>query len=405
METMGDIFGRDRVHVSTVAFGAPDENYDVLKKMAKAVPQGKFEKLGLAVGNLQTSLSTLSTSLSTLRTDIAVGSRLTARPVAKEAKKDAHADRYTEQISWASNWNVYSGRDFICKEICGAAGELMDVTAELRTSGADGVAYYHKSFAEGMERVAYRCTEVQRGSASGERFVQDRTAGERFVPFGPKLVAKETKYVENMKDSSFHDTFCRIQAEAQRFAEAFNKQLVNGGPSARLSHEVHYVMAGWQLPEALRLASVVEFIPCSLYSIVAPSQEREWILAEPELEGKFTKWNNNGGAVSSGKKGSALGQLGGISEESTPISASDVPQCFSHWTHTTSNGKKLICDLQGVWNEWDGYRFTDPAIHSTLGKKHKNGASDQGAAGIRKFFETHTCNALCRRLSLSMPAL
>jgi hypothetical protein len=37
-----------------------------------------------------------------------------------------------------------------------------------------------------------------------------------------------------------------------------------------------------------------------------------------------------------------------------------APQAFSHFTYVNSEKRKLVCDLQGVWNEVDGYVLTDP---------------------------------------------
>ena len=73
----------------------------------------------------------------------------------------------------------------------------------------------------------------------------------------------------------FHKNFARTQAEAEQIAELFNRGL--GGPD---SWEMH-------------------FLPCHVYELhdVDYHQSKAWVLAEPELEGKYTKWNNNGGAV------------------------------------------------------------------------------------------------------------
>jgi hypothetical protein len=38
--------------------------------------------------------------------------------------------------------------------------------------------------------------------------------------------------------------------------------------------------------------------------------------------------------------------------------AADIPQCFSHFTYDATNGKKLVCDVQGVWNH--GHRRIHP---------------------------------------------
>lgn len=58
-----------------------------------------------------------------------------------------------------------------------------------------------------------------------------------------------------------------------------------------------------------------------------------------------------------------------------------------------------MCDLQGVYNEDDGFVLTDPAIHEKV-EKGKRSRTNKGARGISLFFETHKCNALCRALGL-----
>jgi len=86
------------------------------------------------------------------------------------------------------------------------------------------------------------------------------------------------------------------------------------------------------------------------------------------------------------------------------VDPEDIPQAFSHFTHTLTQGKKLVCDLQGVWNSTDGFVFTDPVIHynSSSGRNHRNGATDKGFEGMKKFFKTHRCNTFCKRLGLKM---
>lgn len=90
---------------------------------------------------------------------------------------------------------------------------------------------------------------------------------------------------------------------------------------------------------------------------------------------------------------------------SSPLDIHDVPQCFSHFSHVATAGKKLVCDLQGTWNATDGFMLTDPVVHSigAAGQRHYNGATDKGARGILSFFETHKCGPTCRRLGLAPP--
>jgi hypothetical protein len=92
-----------------------------------------------------------------------------------------------------------------------------------------------------------------------------------------------------------------------------------------------------------------------------------------------------------------------LGEENSKL-LNEVPQCFSHFTHTRMGGKILVCDIQGVWNKVDGFTLTDPAFHSTT-HRHKYGRTDKGKDGIRTFFETHTCGNLCTLLGLENPLL
>lgn len=90
------------------------------------------------------------------------------------------------------------------------------------------------------------------------------------------------------------------------------------------------------------------------------------------------------------------------------IRAEDVPQCFSHFTHTITNGTKLVCDLQGVWNPTDGFALTDPVIHRVRPygmRRGNNGKTDKGLNGVQQFFSSHVCNNFCRNLGLEMPDL
>jgi hypothetical protein len=211
---------------------------------------------------------------------------------------------------------------------------------------------------------------------------------------GPILVAKETIHQEQLLDMSFHSKMAKLHAKCQQVCESFNKRTVFLGPS----HQMNYLQ-----PVIYEVTD--PFYPAGI----------AWILAEQRLEGKFTKWNNNVGGF---RKREAFGQvktvpainrdLGAIREEDEDeegpsdeqesiIDISDIPQCFSHFSWSFSDGQQLICDIQGVWNEQDGFVLTDPVIHSG-GKR--NGATDRGRSGIDLFFNTHQCSPLCHRLGL-----
>ena len=116
------------------------------------------------------------------------------------------------------------------------------------------------SFGMGAERLVFHATECD--------------ANPRRI--GPTLVAKQSKHEENVRDRNFHVVSCRLSSEAETIAQLFNRRLA-------LSDEFH-----------------VEFVQATLYTV------RDWayggdgrvsFVAEPELEGRFTKWNNNAGGV------------------------------------------------------------------------------------------------------------
>jgi len=126
---------------------------------------------------------------------------------------------------------------------------------------------------------------------------------------------------------------------------------------------------------------------------------------EQELDGKFTKWNNNAGAIRTSMPGlDALLEQDEDEDEDEPIDVNEVPQAFSHFSYEASRRKQLVCDLQGVWNLADGFLLTDPVVHyrSSSGRKHKNGATDKGFEGMKRFFQTHKCGPLCSKMLLPL---
>lgn len=95
-------------------------------------------------------------------------------------------------------------------------------------------------------------------------------------------------------------------------------------------------------------------------------------LVEPMLEGKFLKFNSNSGFC-------------------TP---DEYMQALSHYSYHMTNGKYVLCDLQGGHYE-DMYILTDPVIMS-LDNTKQYGSGDLGAEGIENFFAHHVCGKFCR---------
>jgi len=387
--------GRDKAIVCTVGFGPPKEDFKVLQEMADALPRGSFQKLGLNASGLRTAFSSLSSSMTELRTE-GGGRSLTQRT---DKVVDRHQQiAHSEAVLGADGWWIYSGAEVLGKYTWDVTRREL-VQGRL-LAGATGMAFVQEPFAQGAERLVYRCSEIEVPENKVREWydrpweANDKNAM-RAIRRGLRLVCKEAKDKENFdKGKEFLEPFVRVQADAAALAEQFNRRV--RGPRA------------WNL----------SFLPVSLYLCSDDDYPKgaAWMLAEPELEGRFTKWNNNAGAVLQASAPQLLSKPGatlGIVEEEEEdedeeeIDVYDVPQAFSHFTFQASGGMQLVCDLQGTWNEHDGFLLTDPVVHyvsaSNPELRHKNGATDKGLNGVRKFFETHKCNALCHRLGLKKP--
>jgi hypothetical protein len=67
----------------------------------------------------------------------------------------------------------------------------------------------------------------------------------------------------------------------------------------------------------------------------------------------------------------------------------NTPQAFSHFTFQQSEGRMVVCDIQGVHD-----MYTDPQIHTLDGKGY--GQGNMGRGGIEKWIQSHVCNDICR---------
>ena len=73
-----------------------------------------------------------------------------------------------------------------------------------------------------------------------------------------------------------------------------------------------------------------------------------------------------------------------------------VAQAFSHFSYLHSDHKRLVCDLQGVYDEKKNILpFSDPVIHYynplRTDRRGVHGRTDRGRDGIKDFFATHSC--------------
>jgi hypothetical protein len=280
----------------------------------------------------------------------------------------------------------------------------------MQNPGAMFVAVNKAAFGEGAERFAYRFFEV---GADGE------------CVLGQALVAKESRLVlegGQRGREKFVKTFCQTQQLARRIAEEFNTKL----------DELHRVD---------RATPRVTFLDCSVYELDDKNIGKQSVLVEEKLDhNKWHKWNANNGYVEGMESApkftfeamrSAMDHLtkidlgaGGAIEEGEededstesddneggcskvlPIkfTPSQVAQAFSHFSYWATGRKRLICDLQGVFDETENVlKFSDPVMHyhdhRRLERRNVHGRTDRGKNGMAMFFQTHKdeCGHLCR---------
>ena len=103
----------------------------------------------------------------------------------------------------------------------------------------------------------------------------------------------------------------------------------------------------------------------------------EYTVNEDYLEGKYIKWCNNYGYVSSEARG-----------------VDQILTAFMHWSWIRSKGEEMVADIQGVKNG-SRYRLTDPAMISV---KREYGVTDTGIEGMAMFFMIHQCSGPCNGL-------
>jgi hypothetical protein len=426
--------------------GPATEDFSVLKAMASSAEEygckAIFTLPSLSSESLAASITSLSRSLSTTKTELTATSGKSQRTVKEVRREKVNAP---DELTLSNEWKVFDyelesprGTRSV-KTTLASAGELQDrvewheamtepymltqsqwVSMDAMDERARGIALRIPIAGEGAERIVHKCREVDEHGT--------------FV--GPKMVAKESRFVEDATlKEQFHVAFAKTQAKASELANHFNAALSALEKSGALPSGTPRM----------------EFLPVCVYLMHSHQRppEEYGFLVEKQLVGKWQKCNSNNGWVS-GREAEA----GAAQEESEPTLAAptgpldaidegevlevwsddeaieeeleqvvrwpsswetsrcqivvdSVPQAFSHFTWQHSKHRLVVCDLQGVYNaESSKFELTDPAIHYRSKHKrdgHKYGATDKGETGMDKFFETHVCTDLCRALKLETP--
>ena len=411
-ERVGSLASRFGRRLTFTAVGIGDyESFDTLQKMVDAAKDfGATAQFRLpsmtsaSIGNVFTSVATSITTTQTEMTDVATLKQRKVREYSRESRKKA-----SEKITTVSSddFDLYSAnlvKRRVYTEWFDDDKKKHSAFEEtpLQHPDAQYVAMSKGAFGEGAERFAFRFFEV---------------AADRETIVGPPLVAKESRLIleeagtgDELARKKFVRTFISTQQLARRFATEFNKKM-------DLTRRIH------------RDTPRVTFLDCSIYEIRDKTLGKLSVLVEKKLDHtKWHKWNSNNGYVEGMPKSPEQNQekrklkmdeswnfeapdLGAIQEGSEeeessdeedetlaiqPIrfSPSEVAQAFSHFTYQASGRKRLVCDLQGVFEEESNVmRFSDPVIHyhnpRRTDRRRVHGSTDRGEKGVSLFFETH----------------
>jgi hypothetical protein len=415
-------FGR-RLQFDAVGIGSSNE-FQLLEAMVDiAADYGAKSSFSLpsltssAMGNVLKSFATSMTSTQTEMTCLSTKKQLAVKDATRESLQKAR-----EQITHVnpSEYYIYPASNiqrlsYISHKDLNGKWYGSFEPMSLQNENASFVAFHKCVFGEGGERLVHRFYELGQDSKSilGDAFVAKES---RFV-----ATSEENENYGNEKERfKFVEIFCKTQHLAARIAEEFNEKL------------------DW-LQRVHDATPRVRFLECSVYKM----KDDHWgdlsVLVEPRLDDrKWYKWNSNNGLVDGMKElpkfdakelndmvfkleNLELDVIGEEEEEEeensedddgtkriitpdiepivfTPFEVAQAFSCFSFWA---TGRKRLICDLQGVFDENENIlKLSDPVIHycdrNKTGRRMVHGRTDRGSKGVAMFQKTHQCNHLCK---------
>lgn len=399
------------IRINAVAFGNSDEHgndFQCCLQQLAVLGGGKFTPASNSVASLRAAFRTVRSTITTSRRkdSVEVSSRRAASldgPKPDEAEVDNKLQRVEvsdEAGSWRSAHVIKMNTDQTCEvrlsdgaTMCVPFGRVWwpSTGAELEVESAQPrmVQSYLKTW-EGWEdfktarRYRYRfdgkcfhvdevvetrvCRRVKffsKGQMRIVRFMIDESMGKDLLLVCKHLLVPQRtangKLEIRPSTKAEMEQFCRNSAVAAHFAKRF-----------RTKHG--YESLG--------------FTKDALYELHDASGDAQIFIGERYMEGAYVKFNNNGGSVN----------------KEDHRHHCEIAQAFSHFSFDESHKELLVVDLQGVpATTQDGQHklyLTDPQVHCRYGNYESFGEGDLKAEGVKKFFQTHSCNGICKKLNL-----
>jgi hypothetical protein len=184
-------------------------------------------------------------------------------------------------------------------------------------------------------------------------------------------------FIDPKRSSDFYINSIRVQKVASDVAKKFNTEI-----RGLRTSPIEFVQASLFVVPEKKVEEVTDVQ--KLRSIFQSYPFSKIYFYEKQINGEYVKFSNNFGYVRKSDKNE---------EEILKVALA-----FSHYSYKIFNCEGIIVDIQGVFDKDKGnFLFTDPAIHH---KKKFSSDINYYEEGIKKFFATHECNALCKDLGL-----
>eukprot|EP01013_Petalomonas_cantuscygni_P038843 TRINITY_DN7006_c0_g1_i1.p1 TRINITY_DN7006_c0_g1~~TRINITY_DN7006_c0_g1_i1.p1 ORF type:complete len:764 (-),score=117.56 TRINITY_DN7006_c0_g1_i1:554-2845(-) len=244
--------------------------------------------------------------------------------------------------------------------------------------GTEGivVAVDEVPFARGEMRFAFFCALCHDrvkgakgfGTSSGTRMYPKDAA----VPTKARWVVKESRYTDRTLNSfASHVDEMTASFFAWEVARMYGAAMAAALKLSSASALPKELFVGVTPVKVLELEGDPRPEECGVKKNRILNIEMAWV-------GTFLKFNNNNGWRDD---------------------KHDAPQAFTHYSYAVSDGRFMVCDLQG-WVTDRGYLFTDPAVHTMYRSKLLPLPTNLGMDGMARFFATHRCGKACRTLGL-----
>lgn len=294
--------------------GIGECDHTKLKALAE-LGNGQFYSSELKIQEMKQVFTTIATTLTTMRTGVVL-------PPPKRALKLEQPDAYLEHET--RGWKTCQA-NYMDNETMNWGPKCAEFPIKIR----------NEPFGAGSLRYAY-ILEMD----------------------GKIYVAKESKYQEKYKDRiEYHKENVEQQLIARDWAARFNKSLKMAG---------HFV-------------NKINFKRAYIVRLRDENSKGgfRYVQVERLIEGKFEKFNNNGGQIPTSAYTSEEGKFA---------------NAFAHYTYEQSKQDLMILDIQGVGTKW-----TDPQV---ISKEKKYGNADLGKKAMDNFFKFHKCGDICSLLKL-----